>query len=96
MKTIIAAVIAITMTSSVFAAGPDPSPERPADPVKTKEDVLSACLAGNGFTHVKTVEEYEEVRYAKPNHFYFGSKIWISQGSDDAKAKPCLAKVGAK
>ena len=95
-KAIIAAIAFALIPTAAFAGGEDPSPEKAADPVAKNEQVLGTCLQGIGFTHVPTVEEYEAVRYEKPNHFYFGSRIWISWGSDLVKAKPCLAKVGAK
>lgn len=95
-KVIIAAIAFALIPTSGFAGGEDPSPEKAADPVAKKEQVLGTCLERIGFTWVPTVEEYEAVRYEKPNHFYFGSKIWISRGSDLSKARPCLDKVGAK
>jgi hypothetical protein len=97
MKAIIAAVVFALIPVTAVAGGEDPSPEAAPDPVSSKEEILGSCLESQaGFTWVKTVEEYEEVRYSKPNHFYFGSKIWISRNSDIPKAKPCLQKIGAK
>ena len=96
-KAIIVAIALGLMPTATFAGGEDPSPEKAADPVAKKEQVLGTCLEKEaGFVWVPTVDEYERIRYEKPNHFYFGSRIWISRGSDLAKAKPCLAKVGAK
>lgn len=105
MKTILALLASsFVIVSPAFAGGEDPAPaeapketSKAADPTSTKEQILGTCLEKIGFTWVHDVKKYEDVRFEKPNHFYFGSKIWVSSGSDNGDGfKNCLRKVGAK
>lgn len=89
MKTISAVCFAAAVLgTSVYAAGPDPSGDR--------ETVARNCLTRAGFSEARSVAEYEAVRFSKPGVFYFGTKIWLSSGSDLTAARPCLQAVGAK
>lgn len=89
MKTISAvALFAAALCTSAFAAGPDPTGDR--------ESIARACLTKAGLTEARTLQEYEAVRFSKPGYFYFGTKLWVSYGTDSAATLPCRQMVGAK
>ncbi len=107
-----AATIAILASAPAYAQEkPDPAPQtevkahahkpdpRPADPTG-KATAFRSCISDESkgsITEVETLQEWDDdgLRY-EPGHYYVGSRLFFSDGTDTGVLDKCASKLGMK